>query len=272
MKSILLFASIVFTALPASAAGLYTHGHGDVRAYCEGGQLRMRYQLDYSSLVDGAEVGTFESGPVSFALSSLVTQIPEPPRLFPDGLLDAQPELSVLGVGVNEPLWYIPEVQEFDRPWLGFSSEELNLTDWSHPVSHNPGELKLDLVSVSGPAGSYFTMMYSVDPGNTTFIHFATFDGIDGNDTYKLGSPTDSGFPAGMHSHVNWFFTQPGLYDVTMRFSGDHVTDGYSEVTGTVTFAVVPEPGCATLALSGGLLLLRRRSSSSRARWFSRRH
>lgn len=247
------FVAIIATASVAadlSAAPLeYTHGHGDVRVYYDDGQLKIRYQLDGEALVDGVAVNPINGAePVSFELGQLVAYLPDSTIAFPAELLDAQPELHLLGAQSDEPLWYIPEVQELDRPWLGFSSEEMNPSDWLHPITHSPGELKLDLLSVSGPPGSHFSVFYNVDAGNPTFIHFATFDGIDENDTYKLGAPTNPGFPVGSHSHTNWSFTQPGFYDVTLRFSGEHVLDGYKEVIGTVHFAVaVPEPITANL-------------------------
>jgi surface-anchored protein len=229
----------------ATAAGLYTTGHGDVRVYYEAGELKIRYQLDYNSLVDGVEVGTYETGPQSFGLNGLVTYVPDVPIELPPDL----PAYDFLGASAGDPLWYIPEVQEDDRPWLGFSSQELSLDDWIGPTIGdvpNYGLLGFDLVSVTGPADGYFSL-FQTGPGGDPAVQFATLNGIDGADSYGFGSPFP-GFPTSTHAHASWFFTKPGIYDVTLKFSGTHVVDGYKEAIGTVRFAVaVPEPSAACL-------------------------
>ncbi len=233
------------------AAGFYTLGHGDVRAYYEGGQLKARYQLEYSAIVDGAGVGTFESGPVSFSMGSLVSYIPDVTLPIPD--LSEYPAYSFIGANSGDPVWYIPEVQEPDRPWLGFSTEELSFGDWAND------SLQLSLVSVSGPAGAHFSLFGSGDLGDP-FVHMATSDGIDGNDIYRyqIGSGSEPGMRVETHAHVNWMFTQPGEYEVLLKFSGEHLMDGHKEVFAPVTFAVavVPEPSSCALAAMGALALL----------------
>ncbi len=250
MKTNRIITSVISLALSGVsftgfAAGLYELGHGDVRPYYEDGQLQVRYQLDYNAVVNGAEVSTFEGGPVSFSLGSLVTYIPDAPFPMPD-----LPEFSFIGANVDDPLWFIPEVQETDRPWLGLSTEELDHGQWLGD------SLQMSLVSVTGPAGGYFSMFDSGD-GFTPRVFMATLDGIDGSDLMPALSVST-------HAHVNWMFTQPGEYEVLLKFSGEHLTDGYKEVFAPIAFqvAVVPEPSImALLALGGaGLLALRRKN------------
>jgi surface-anchored protein len=233
-------ALLALTVNLSQAAGIYTNGHGDVRAYYEGGQLKLRNQLDYSAIVDGAEVGTYETGPESFGLTELVTYIPDVPIALPPDL----PDYDFLGAGAGDDLWYIPEVQEDDRPWLGFSTQELGLTDWVGPTIGdvpNYGLLQVDLMSVSGSAGGYFSL-FQTGPVGEPLVFFATSDGIDSADTYGFGS-SFPGLPVSTHAHASWFFSQPGFYDVTLKFSGTHLVDGYKEAIGTISFAVaVPEP------------------------------
>lgn len=253
IKSVLTLA-IAGVGYTSSAVGIYTSGHGDVRPYYEGGQLRVRYQLDQGSIVDGAEVGTVGGGPVSFALGSLVNYIPDAPFPMPD-----IPEFSFIGANVDDPLWFIPEVQEYDRPWLGLSTEELSFGDWAGDA------VQMSLVSVTGPAGGYFSMFDSGD-GFTPRVFMATLDGIDGNDQYfyQAGNDFFPGLRVSTHAHMNWMFTQPGEYELLFKFSGEHLTDGYKEVFAPVTFdvAVVPEPSSfALLALGGGGVLAWRRKS-----------
>jgi surface-anchored protein len=245
----LIFFAALFAVTGKAQAGLYVAGHGDLRPYYEGGQLRARYQLDYSALVDGVEVGTFESGPVSFSPGSLVTYIPDVTLTIPD--LSEYPAYSFIGANSGDPVWYLPEVLEFDRPWLGLSSEELNFGDWAGDA------LQLSLASVTGPAGGYFSMFGTGDFGDP-IVHMATADGIAGTDIYHYlsGGGLVPGLRVSSHAHVNWMFTQPGAYEVVLKFSGEHVTDGYREVFVPVSFAVaVPEPGGLTLAGVGALAL-----------------
>ncbi len=232
LKSLLALALLLAAIPPGWAAGLYTLGHGDVRAYYEGGQLKLRYQLDYSAVVNGAEVGTPETGPVSFPINELVTSIPDVTLPMPD-----LPAYSFIGAAVGDPLWYVPEVQEPDRPWLGLSSEELDFGQWVGDA------LQLNLVGVSAPAGAHLSM-FGTDGVGEPIVHFATTDGIDGNDRYSYLTTSNSipGFRVSTHAHVNWMFTKPGHYAVTLKYSGTNITDGYKELIRTIRFAVaVPE-------------------------------
>ncbi len=253
LKSLLVIA-LASAASLSFAAGVYTSGHGDVRPYYEDGQLQVRYQLDQGSIVDGAEIGTVGGGPVSFAPGSLVNYIPDAPVPMPD-----LPQYAFIGANVDDPLWFVPEVQEYDRPWLGLSTEELSFGDWAGDA------VQMSLVSVTGPAGGYFSLYDSGD-GDTPRVYMATSDGIDANDQYfyQGGNNYFPGLRVSTHAHMNWMFTQPGEYELLFKFSGEHLTDGYKEVSAPVTFAVavVPEPtSFALLALGGGGVLAWRRKS-----------
>jgi surface-anchored protein len=231
-----------------AAAGVYTLGHGDIRAYYEGGELKLRYQLDASAVVDGAAVNPVDNEPVSFALDEFLATIPETPLVqSPDNRFD------FTGAGVGEDLWFIPEggteAAALELPWLGFSTEELDHQAWAGETlgDLNFGYLQLQLLGVDGPAGSQFSLWHSPqDEISLPLVHFATSDGIDANDVFKSESVrggTIPALPTSTHVHTNWFFNQPGFYDITLKFSGTHLTDGYKEAIGTVRIAVgVPEP------------------------------
>ncbi|MFI4877211.1 MAG: TIGR03769 domain-containing protein, partial [Blastopirellula sp. JB062] len=58
----------------------------------------------------------------------------------------------------------------------------------------------------------------------------------------------------GGHSHMNFGFSDPGLYELTIEGFGTHDTDGYKSDSATFTFlvggyepAAVPEPASLTL-------------------------
>jgi surface-anchored protein len=260
----LTFLSATLATLPlANAAGLYTEGHGDVRAYYQDGQLKLRYQLDYGGIVDGNEVGSYDemTGPVpaSFGLDQLIVSIPETSLAqSPDNRFD------FTGAGVGENLWFIPEGADYSLPWLGFSTTELDQNEWAGETlgELNFGFLQMELLSVSGPAGSHFSLFYNPqDEFSAPLVHFATSDGIDANDVFKgesVHGGTTPQLSVGTHIHSNWMFTQPGIYDVTLKFSGEHLVDGYKEVSGTVRFEVasIPEPNTIILMSIGMIALL----------------
>ena len=220
-----------------AAAKAYTLGHGDIRPVYTNGTLHLIYNLSVGAVVDGVEVGTFEERErgVDFAPTELRTVIPNVPLERPEEDL-----WDFLGTTAGQPVWLIPEVSEPDRPWLGFSTESLTRSDWQD------GLLQLELVSFSGPPGGHFALFQN--DGITNFVHFQTVDGVDTNDVYRTQGLTGPGFPAQIHAHANWTFSRPGSYQVGLRFSGQHLTDGNKEATAVFLIEVVrPEP---TLSLA----------------------
>lgn len=246
----------LFSEQVSCAAGRFSLGHADVRAYYEAGELKLRYQLSGGALVDGEPVDPIAgTEPVSFGLDQLVTWIPNVSIALPPGDM----RFDFLGAAPDASVWLIPEggseAEDLGLPWLGFSTEELVHEDWEgfDDQGVHSGLLRLDLVSVAGPPGGYFSMFYSPqDEITSPVVHFATSDGIDATDTYRSSDGLIEGLPTSTHSHINWIFTEPGEYDVTLKFSGTHMTDGYNEAVGTVRFAVaVPEPSAVALFVVG---------------------
>lgn len=219
----------------AHAAAIYSLGHGDIDVVHSAGQFGQHYSLDAVALVDGQPAGP-EPDDVIFSADALATLVPDPPLERPPG-----PEWDFLGTGPGAPVWFIPEVQEPDRPWLGFSSETLVFDDWTG--------LDASLTGISGPAGGHFSL-FVTDQFATVFM--ATADGLTGADSFPLN--------VGSHAHFNWAFTQPGLYALELTITGEHVTEGRQASTATYTFAVgqVPEPGTWAAALALGSLVLAR--------------
>jgi len=257
-QSFLILTAICAWALSGEAsfaAGNYSLGHADIRAYYDGGELKLRYQLNGSALVDGEPADPVTgTEPASFGLDELVTWIPDVSIALPPG----DSRFDFLGASPDASVWLIPEggteAEALGLPWLGFSTEELQHDDWAglDESGLHTGLLRLDLVSVERPSGAQLSMFYSPqDELTMPIVHFATADGIDAADTYKYGEEGEiAGLPTSVHSHVNWVFTEPGIYDVTLKFSGTHMHDGYKEALGTVRFAVaVPEPSTVYMGL-----------------------
>lgn len=121
-----------------------------------------------------------------------------------------------IGADVGETFWFISAFSGGDSIFLGVSSvSDIN----DQLVAWNPGDAakganfsakwqRLELVSVNAPSGGQFAMFDINSPAPPT-VYMATSDGIDQNDVYYI--------PDGGHDHVNWTFTQPGIYEVTVR-------------------------------------------------------
>lgn len=248
-----------FLTGPLAAATFYTNGHGDITATYSDGKLNLSYRLDDIGLLDvngtpgnlsdDVSVSSYPGGvPIlgsspkrtRFNSTEIITYVPAPSLARPAGAA-----WDFIGTDAGDPLWYIPQVQDFAKPWLGFSSEELG-PNWS--------SYTLSLVSITGPASGEFSLTTTGTFGGNT-VYWSTSNGIDSTDIYNIGLNT--------HAHANWWFTEPGTYELTLRANGVHVTDGPKEAFGTFTFAVqsfpVPEPSTSLLALLAGAGSLGRR-------------
>jgi surface-anchored protein len=235
----LILASSILATVSAKSAPIYSNGHGDIDIVYTDGLFQQRYSLDAQSLVNDHPAGLGPSD-VVFGPDALFTFIPDVSLSRPPGV-----EFDFIGNTEGEPLWLIPEVQEFDRPWLGFSSESLVITDWI--------SLEIGLVAMSGPSGGHFSLSQSSPFGDLN-VKMATFDGISSEDAF------DS--IIGSHAHYNWIFSKSGIYELEFIINGHHVTDGLvtSTATYTVGVAQVPEPHAVCLvALSATILAVRRR-------------
>lgn len=229
------FVSLLASA--ATGAALYSLGHGDIRLQFDGSSLNQTLHLDPESIIDGAEAGNAPDG-MDYEPFSVTTLVPEPTLPLPSGS-----EWEFVGTGAEQPIWYIFEAQEFDRPWLGLSTETLDPSAWSN--------FQLRLVNVDGPASGQFSLSDSGGPSSLRVL-FATSDGIDTADRFEpiLGS----------HAHFTWLFTTPGNYDVTLEASGLHDTAGLLSSTASYRFNVIPEPSAVVLIIpAAGVTAFRRR-------------
>ena len=152
-------------------------------------------------------------------------------------LLAAPGDLPFLGVSAGEDTWILPQINEPGRPFLGFSTETLEPSEWSTPITFS-------LTGFSGPGN--FALFQNTVFGAANVL-FETNDGIGADDAFD--------FPIFGHDHSNWGFTAPGIYDLTVSAVGTHNTFGLLSDSATYRFQVgtiptsVPEP--ASLALFG---------------------
>lgn len=232
-KSILL-ALAVGTTSSHAAALYYTAGHGDLGiAYAGSGEFELHYHIHESSVVDGVALGA----DTEFEPGELVVSVANPSLPRPS---DAS--YGFMGVIAGAPVWTLPEVEDPARPTFGIGSEELDPLDFT-------GNLTLSLLSVSGP-GAF--SLWEDDGFGGAIARLASADGITGADSL--------GLTPGGHSHFNWSFTQPGIYEIMFQVDGIHAIDGAATGTATYTFEVAPEPSRAVFAGLGlAALILRRR-------------
>lgn len=103
----------------------------------------------------------------------------------------------------NGAIWYIPQTQDYQVLWAGFSSEALQGN--SHVASD--AKVTITMQSFRGPGELY---MWS--------------NNADGSITPQFGSP-DTGYPQThqlvipQHEHMNWAFTAAGRYTFTLQAS-----------------------------------------------------
>ncbi len=111
----------------------------------------------------------------------------------------------------GDPVWILPEVQQPHLLWPGFGLQAV-------PTGVFAGDdVAIRLVGIDGP-GDFF--LYQLDMLGQPEVSFNTRDGIDTRDVKML--------KAGSHVHVNWGFTQPGAYRVSLQATGTLVTGGES--------------------------------------------
>jgi surface-anchored protein len=176
--------------------------------------------------------------------------------------LEFQPSDAVLGVNIaaagttvpsgtawsflgtaGSSVWILPQSQKPSLLFLGFGAEEMPsglFTD---------DEVTLSLQSVNG-TGSF--AVYTTDMFGTPTVYMNSADGVSTSDAITL--------TAGEHTHVNWAFTEPGVYEVTFEATGTLADGNVFTSSGNVTYtfdvAAVPEPGSVSLLALGGLSLL----------------
>ncbi len=91
--------------------------------------------------------------------------------------------------------------------------------------------VSLNLISVTGPGDFH---LFSTDEFGTPEVYFSTGDGIDEMDTLSLGT--------GGHIHMNWAFSAPGTYYVTVAAEATLAESGQATSSDEVTlqFEVLP--------------------------------
>jgi surface-anchored protein len=172
------------TTTPASAATIET-GHLDA------------LDLDYSNGALTLDIKTYS--PANDDLSPTGTTL----RLLPSSAITVPSSSAWSCLGAAGSTVYVaPQTQNANLLWAGWNTDDV-------PAAQGP--VKMELVSVSAPAGGRFTL-YTTNAFGTP--------------TYRLNSNSAAGCPisvwpgnisAGVHAHGNWAFSALGTYTLTFK-------------------------------------------------------
>jgi anchored repeat ABC transporter substrate-binding protein len=119
-------------------------------------------------------------------------------KLFDSGVPEDSPNLALAENAEPYGAKLIPLVEDvgLDVVWLGFGVRGETGT--------RSAEIDIRLTGATGPGT---VAMFLTDAFGTPEIYWNTADGIDETDVITL--------PPEAHTHVNWTFTEPGVYELT---------------------------------------------------------
>ena len=149
------------------------------------------------------------------------------------------------GVATGETFWFLDQNITADlTPFPALAVDELNITDWTEEF------ISISLGEVTAPSDSgEFSTWFSTLSGPDFVFSTADPSATDANNTF---APTN-------HHHMNWGFSEPGVWTVELLASGTHNDLGPLVASGTVTFNVIPEPSSTLLIALSALGLISRR-------------
>uniref|UniRef100_UPI0014221EE2 choice-of-anchor M domain-containing protein n=1 Tax=Thalassoroseus pseudoceratinae TaxID=2713176 RepID=UPI0014221EE2 len=202
----------------------YTEGHGDIR-------IDFEYGLWDLDINPDALNGPFEADEV------LIVAGPDSQVTAP-----SDPAFAFLGVEAGADIYVLPQSSVPPTiPNLGLGSSGIATGTFASYTNDDPRVnatapwIELQFVDMRGPANGQFSLYTSRVDEPTVWI--ATSDGVSDEDTFYL--------QAGSHDHLNWAFTQPGIYEIDVFASGfldlndngtfDEGVDRYTE-SGIVTY------------------------------------
>lgn len=225
----LLIAGALSSLTAGAQSFIYSEGHGDIGIAYEGGAFEPHWHLHAGAAVNSSPL----SEDAEYAPGDALAYVPNPSVSRPAGA-----QWDFLGTAAGSPLWTLPQSNTAGKPFLGIASEELTASEWS--------SLTLSLVGLSGPSGGHFSL-WQGDAFGSPVVKMASSDGFSGADTMSM-------IPGG-HDHYFFGFTEPGVYQVTLKWDGTHTGDGAISATETFAFGVtaVPEPGEVGVAVALGL-------------------
>lgn len=146
-------------------------------------------------------------------------------KLFDTNVPEGSPSVSLAEVSEQYGAHLIPFVEDvsLDVLWLGLAVRGAGPS--------RTADVHLRATAVEGP-GDFF--IYVTSALGIPEIYINSADGLDETDVATL--------PPGAHTHLNWAFTEPGVYHLTLAATLEH--EGQVQALGeeTFTFAVGISP------------------------------
>ncbi|MEN1681091.1 MAG: choice-of-anchor M domain-containing protein [Planctomycetota bacterium] len=224
---------------PAFAQIEYSAGHGDIGIeFLGGGELEPHWHFeneDDDTVLDGVvQIGQPE---VEYEADEVYARVPD---------LSIEPSPAPFaGTGSIYVLEETESQASADNaPYLGIGLEELDAANW-------PAGIDLTF-AVDGPGDFSLWRVPTLSP---PAVDISTIDG-------DLSVNLD----AGAHTHFNWGFTDPGVYEISITADGTDAAGAPATGTATYLFVVgsstlVPEPGSMALVSLGlsALAIVRRK-------------
>jgi surface-anchored protein len=254
-------------AVGGEVHGPWTLGHGDLSVTYSGTGSAFGFEvhLHDGAVVDGDTLTEDEHGePDEITIVTPATanlkRIDNPTGFFDGGTgYDfTGSDFNATGAAVGGNLWMLgssADAAYYETPFVGLSAEELDPLQWNGNISY-----VLDSVLFDGSA-------YGTSGGILSFFSesLQPIWSSQGGFTQQSISLT----PGAGHEHGFFFFSQPGIYEMTLLASGNLANAGGPvSGMGTFRFEVVPEPSGILLAGLGlcatiGAGLRRRRAARS---------
>ena len=141
----------------------------------------------------------------------------------------------------GQPVWILPQVETSELPALGLGTQGSG--------SFVGGQIQLRLATFIGPG---HLAIYTLDAFGAANLLVATRDGLTPADVIPMQ------FPGG-HTHVNWAFTRPGLYQLGWQAAGT-LAGGQFTNSGVTIFSFqvhAPAPPVLQLTVTNGWEQLR---------------
>lgn len=218
------FAMLGLLCVPVAFASqpTYTGGHADMVAEYLTGPNRLELKLRF----DGNSV--FEDGSsLEFQIvdpESVAIRVPDPPVLRESGSNLAGAQWDFIGAPIDTEFWFLPQINDVDKPFLGIATDTLPFGEWSGPI-----EWSLREVLLAPPEGE--VSLWQANLSGTPTPLYSSVDGIDAiNDSFARS--------IGGHDHYGWGFTQPGVYHVVLGANATHTSAGMVDGVATYTFLV----------------------------------
>lgn len=201
-------------AAPADRRKLITSGHMDMALVAEGSRIGAKL-IDDSDPHNQAQR---ESGSFIFAVPDAAR------KTLPAGASDSFPDAP-------EAMWILPQAQEKNLPWLGFSTTRV-----AADALAQGSKVTVAMRDVDGP-GRIYTWHEDLRGLRVE---------LDSGDASKQLE-----YPVNAHDHQGFGFTEPGAYTATFTFSGTSADGKDFSEDMVATFAVGDE--AVTAAREGRL-------------------